>query len=447
LNYAIKSLITAGNEGNFRQDKEMSNREEADSALPPLRILDLTEGGCMLGGKMFSDTGADVIKIEPPGGSFSRVAPYYKNIVDPEKSLFWFAYNTNKRGITLDLMRLEGQELFKGLVSRADIVIESFGVGYMDQLGLGYTDLCKIKPDIIYSAITPFGQTGPKAGYRATDLTLWASGGFLNDCGDPDRAPVWIGFGPQASFFGGAEGAIGAMAAVWYRTRTGKGQFIDVSMQESTMSANMNVLPMWDVNQVEFKRVGAVSFVAATRVRQPIYFRCRDGLIMILALGGNDPYASSSEHLVQWMKDERMCPDWLAGLDWWKDYNAAVLKQDLADKVGRAIEAFTMTKTKAELYENGAFGKYKQILVAPVSSTKDISEDVQLKGRNFWVDLQHPELGDSVPYCGPFIHFSASPIELKRRAPLIGEHNAEIYISELGLSTGDLNALKLKGVV
>jgi hypothetical protein len=106
---------------------------------------------------------------------------------------------------------------------------------------------------------------------------------------------------------------------------------------------------------------------------------------MILALGGNDPYATSSEHLVQWMKDEGMCPDWLAKLDWWKDYNAAVLKQDLADKVGEAIEKFTLTKTKDELYEIGAFGKYKQMLVAPVSNTKDISEDVQLKGRDFWL--------------------------------------------------------------
>lgn len=425
----------------------MSDRDETYSALPPLRVLDLTEGGCMLGGKMFSDTGADVIKIEPIGGSLSRIAPYYKNIADPEKSLFWFAYNTNKRGITLDIHQPEGQRLFKKLVYTADIILESFGIDYMENLGLGYNELCKIKPDLVYSAITPFGQSGPKAGYKATDLTLWASGGFLNDCGDPDRAPVWIGFGPQASFFGGAEAAIGAMAAIWYRNNTEEGQFIDVSMQESTMSANMNVLPMWDVNQVEFKRVGAVSFVAATRVRQPIYFRCRDGLIMILALGGNDPYATSSEHLVQWMKDEGMCPDWLAKLDWWKDYNAAVLNQELADKVGEAIEAFTMTKTKAELYENGAFGKYKQMLVAPVSNTRDISDDIQLEGRNFWMNLPHPELGNTVPYCGPFIRLSTSPIQFIKRAPLIGEHNAEIYIHELGMTAGDLKVLKDKGVI
>lgn len=425
----------------------MTTGSTLQSPLPPIRVLDLTEGGCMLGGKMFSDAGADVIKIEPPGGSASRIAPYYKNTNDPNESLFWLAYNTNKRGITLNLQKKEGQELFKKLAAKADIIIESNGLGYMDNLKLGYADISKIKPDIIYTSITPFGQKGPKANYKASDLTMWASGGFLNDCGDPDRAPVWIGFGPQASLFGGAEGAIGAMTAYWYRTNTGEGQFVDVSIQEATMSSNMNVLPMWDVNQVEFRRVGAVSFVASTRVKQPIYFKCKDGLIMILALGGNDPYASSSEHLVQWMKDEGMCPDWLAKLNWWKDYNAAVLKQELADKVGQAIEAFTLTKTKAELYEIGAFGKYKQMLVAPVSSTKDISEDVQLKARNFWVNVPHSELKESVPYCGPYIGMSETPLALKKRAPLIGEHNKDIFVGELGLKETDLKSLKDKGII
>lgn len=141
-----------------------------------------------------------------------------------------------------------------------------------------------------------------------------------------------------------------------------------------------------------------------------------------------------------------MCPDWLAKLDWWKEYNAAVLKQDLADKVGVAIETFTLTKTKEELYEIGAFGKYKQMLVAPVASTKDISEDVQLAARDYWVKMEHPELKTSVTYCGPFIHMSESPIQFKRRAPLIGEHNQEIY-KEIGLQEADLKALKDKGVI
>lgn len=167
---------------------------------------------------------------------------------------------------------------------------------------------------------------------------------------------------------------------------------------------------------------------------------------MILALGGNEPYITSSIHLVRWMKDEGMCPDWLAKLDWSSDYNAAVLTQEVADKVGRVIETFTLTKTKQELYEIGAFGKYKQILIAPVASTKDISEDVQLSARNYWVKMAHPELETFLPYCGPFIHMSESPIQFQKRAPLIGEHNREIY-EEIGINEANLKALKEKGVI
>lgn len=420
------------------------NDKQEKAALSGIRVLDLTEGGCMIGGKMFADSGADVIKIEPPEGSPSRVGPYYKNIVAPEKSLYWFAFNTNKRGVTLDLFKPEGQVLFKQLASTADIIIESLGLGYLDSVKLGYADLAKVKPDIIYASVTPFGQTGPKANLKGTDLTALASGGFLNACGDPDRAPVWIGF-PQTSLFAGAEAAIGSMTAYWYRLTTGEGQFVDVSMQESNMSANMNSLQMWDMNKVEFNRVGAVSYVAATRVKQPIYFRCKDGYVMILALGGNLPYVPSSENLVKWMKESGMCPDWLAKLDWWKDYNAAVLKQDLADKVGKAIEAFTLTKTKDELYEEGAFSRF--ILIAPVSSTRDISNDIQLKARNYWVKIPHPELGESLPYCGPFVPMTETPPIPTRRAPLIGEHNSEIYLTELGISEADLKQHKNKGII
>ncbi len=418
-----------------------------ESLLPRMRILDLTEGGCMLGGRLLGDAGADVLKIERPGGSdpcISRIWPYYQNSGEPEQSLFWFTYNANKRGITLDITQKEGRELFKKLVKSADVIMESAEPGYMKKLGLGYEDLCKIKPDIIYTAITPFGQEGPKAHYEASALTVWASGGYLNACGDPDRAPVWISM-PQTFLFGGCEGAIGALMAYYHRMNTGEGQFVDVSMQEAALSPNMNVLQMWDLNKFDFKRVGSVSFVAGTGVKQPIYFKCQDGYVMILAIGGNNPYVASSEAVVKWMAEENMAPDWLLKLNWWKDYNASVLKQELADKVGEAIEAFTMTKTKEELYNVGAYER--GILIAPVANTKDISEDIQLKARHFWVELPHPELGRDIPYCGPFIKLSETPIQYQRRAPLTGEHNKEIFGGELGMSDAELKTLEKKGVI
>jgi benzylsuccinate CoA-transferase BbsE subunit len=398
----------------------------------------------MLGGKLLGDLGADVIKVEPPGGSSSRIAPYYKNIADPEKSLFWFAYNLSKRGITLNIGEEPGRNLFRKLVKTADIIIESFEPGYMSDLKLGYSDLCKIKPDIIYASISLFGQNGPKSQYKGSDLTTWATGGYMYACGNPDRAPVWISF-PQAGFFGGAEAAIGSMTAILHRWNTGEGQHIDISMQEGAISPNMQVLQMWDVAKVTFKRTGGCLVIPNTGVNQYIYFKCKDGYINIMLQGGTEPFLTSSGNLVKWMTEEGMAPDWLQKLDWAVDYNAATMGQEIADRVRASVENFTLTKTKNELYIEGSIKR--GILLAPVNNTKDISEDLQLEARVFWREMEHPELNATLAYCGPFIKMSGTPIEYKRRAPLIGEHNKEIYIGELGISEEKLNFLKNKRII
>ncbi|MBP1706925.1 MAG: CoA transferase [Chloroflexi bacterium] len=422
----------------------MITENNSKSALSPYRVLDLTEGGCMLGGRMLGDLGADVIKIEPPGGSPSRIAPFYKDIRDPEKSLWWFAYNFNKRGVTLNITLPAGQELFKKLVASADIVLESFEPGYLGQLGLGYPDLAKIKPGIIMTSITLFGQSGPKAHYKGSDLTAWASGGYLNACGDPDRAPVWISF-PQCELFGGADGAIGALTALWQRHKSGRGQHVDVSLQECAMSPTLNVLPMWGANKVDYKRLGINLFIPTTGVRETIYYRCRDGYVMILLMGGNEPFVSSSARMVKWMAEEGMAPEWLQKLDWATDYNAISLGQDLATRVAETVEKFTLTKTKAELYEIGAMKR--NILIAPLSDTRDISQDVQLQFRGYWLKIAHPELKEALTYCGPFIRMSESPLKYRLRPPLIGEHNQEIYGREMGFSQEELRSLKQKEII
>ena len=178
----------------------MVKNQAAKTNSAPYRVLDLSEDGCMIGGRLLADLGADVIKIERPGGSPSRIAPFYKDTPDPEKSLFWFAPTMRiKRGITLDITRTEGKDIFKKLARAADVVIESFAPGYMDSLTLGYNDLCKIRPDIIFAGITPFGQNGPKAGNQGSDLTVWAAAGTfisavirtLLRSGSPFRRPLF----------------------------------------------------------------------------------------------------------------------------------------------------------------------------------------------------------------------------------------------------------------
>jgi benzylsuccinate CoA-transferase BbsE subunit len=156
----------------------MDDNKPNESLLKGYRALDLTEGGCQICGKVLGDMGADVIKIEPPGGSPSRkTGPFYKDDPDPQKSLFWMAYNTSKRGVTLNIEKPQGMALFKRLLKTSDIVVENFRPGYMESLGLGYSELDKIKPGIIMTSITPFGQTGPLSHYKGADIVVWAMGG------------------------------------------------------------------------------------------------------------------------------------------------------------------------------------------------------------------------------------------------------------------------------
>lgn len=409
-----------------------------NTALSRYRVLDLTEGGCMIGGKILGDLGADVIKVEPLGGSQSRIAPFYKGIIDPEKSLYWFAYNMNKRGITLDISKADGKEIFMKLVETADVVMESFSPGYMDGLGLGYADLAKLKQNIIMTSITQFGLRGPKAGYKGSDLITWASGGFLNICGDPDRPPVWVSF-PQASLHAGAEAAVGTLVALWYRQQTGEGQQVDVSIQECVVHIDFNIPEFWDLNKINFTRFSKGLNVGTKGVKMTHVWKCNDGYVQLILQGGSEPFLGSSQRLVQWMGEEGMADNWLNNIDWANDYNASKVNQDLVDKVEDAVQRFLLTKTKNELYEEGGLGR--RILIAPNANIRDVWENKQVRERDFWVKVLHDELGESLTYCGPFVRLSESPVKYGR-APLIGEHNVEVYEKEMRLSKEKLSLLK-----
>ena len=297
----------------------------AKGMLAPYRVLDLTESGCMYGGRLLADLGADVIRIERPGGSPSRsIGPFWHDQVHPERSLFWWAYNVNKRSITLDLESEDGAAIFKGLAQTADFVLESNAPGYMDGLGLGYDDLSSINPGIIVCSITPFGQTGPKAHNAWSDLSVWASGGPAYLTGHPDRQPIGISFMYQATLHGGAEAAPACMIALHHRERTGKGQFIDVSIQECAYWVLTSWQEFWDTagtiprRQAGFSGVGrghTPMAAGATRERRQLY-SAKDGFIMYTVQGGVWGGAQSSSAVVEWMKEEGMAPDWLLEFDW-----------------------------------------------------------------------------------------------------------------------------------
>ncbi len=415
--------------------------EKMEGMLSPYRVLDLTDEKGLLCGKLLGDLGADVIKIERPGGDPARnIGPFYHDEVDPEKSLFWWAFNTSKRGITLDIETSDGQQAFKKLVRGADFVIESFPPGYLDKLGLGYPALEELNPGIILVSITPFGQTGPYKDYKGPDIVAWAMGGPMYVAGDADRPPLRISHHSQAHLHAGAEAAAAALMALQYRRLTGEGQQVDVSIQEclARTTTMYQVLSSWDMNKVNQQRGGGLQPIRITR-----WWPCKDGYIVCAGITGTTR-RDGSRPLIDWVEEEGMANDVLRGLDWESLLVAAAAaetaeeRQSRMDRLREAMELaaeplgkFFMSHTKAELLEGAV--KHRA-LVYPVSTAADILESVQLAARDFWVDLEHAELGTTVTYPGPFAKTSEAPPMISHRAPLIAEHNREILEQESGLS-------------
>lgn len=413
-----------------------------EGPLEPYRALDLTDDKGFLCGRVLADLGVDVIKVEPPGGDPSRmVGPFYKDIGQPEKSLYWFAYNANKRGITLKLDCEEGRDIFQKLVERVDFVIESFQPGYMEKLGLGYTTLSVINPRIILTSISAFGQSGPYKDYKAPDLVGMAASGLMYLCGDPDQPPVRISF-PQAYLHAGAEAAVGTLIAHYHREMTGEGQWVDVSMQQSVFLSTFNAVAFWEINRVILKRSGAWRTGLTSGVLQRQIWPCKDGFVNFPVYGGVLG-AVTNRQLVEWMSSEGIADDFLKAIDWGA-FDMSKVSQEFWHHIECLITKFFQAHTKDELYGEAL---NRNIMIYPVNTVKDIAESEQLKARHFWIELDHPELNDTIMYPGVPVKASLTPMQLKRQAPLIGEHNHEVYCGELGLTKEVLQVLEKKGVI
>jgi benzylsuccinate CoA-transferase BbsE subunit/naphthyl-2-methylsuccinate CoA transferase subunit len=405
--------------------------------LGPYRILDLTDDQGLICGKFLGDLGADVIKVEKPGGDPARnMGPFYQDLPDPDKSLYWFAFNTSKRGITLDIETSDGQEIFKRLVGGADCVIESFRPGYMDSIGLGYADLCEVKPDLIMTSITPFGTTGPFKDYEASDLTLWALSGLLYICGDPDRPPLRISF-PQSHLHAGVDAAVGTVMALYHLGSEGEGQKVEVSVQESLERIGYASRTTWDGRKKILRRPGSSLRVPPLGTETPLIWPCKDGYVAFYLFGGAMG-AISNPALVKWMEEEKMATDFIRNIDW-PHLDIGRTPQEQIDLIVEPISKFFLSHRKSELWEEGV---KRRVMVYPVANAKDILSDPQLMERGFWVELHHPELNKVVTYPGPFVKSEDRLCSIRRRAPLVGEHNAEIYVKELGFSKEEMAILK-----
>lgn len=418
-------------------------RQQSMLLLKPYRVLDLTGPLGFSCGKILGDLGADVIKVEPPEGDSSRrLPPFLQALNGTPQSLYWLAFNANKRGITLDLQGGAGRSLFIRLVRTADFVLETFPPGTLNQWGLGYDELKKQNPGLILVSITPYGQEGPYRNFQGSDLEIMALSGAMSLAGEKDGEPMRVTV-PQAPMWVGAEAAMGALTALAYRSFAGKGQHVDVSAQVAVMAALAHAPTFWDLNRTNPEREGIYvtgRSVKGARIR--VFWPCKDGWINFILYGGAAG-RHANQQLVAWMDEQGAAPEWLKETDWSK-FDVTTITQDEVDALEAPIGHFFSTLTKQEFYEGAV---KRGILGYPVFTVEDIFKDPQPLARQFWQDVEDPLSGSTLKYPGGFALINGERPAIRRPAPCVGQHNQEVFLEELGLSTSELEQFEAAGVM
>lgn len=371
--------------------------------LAPYRVLDLTGPLGYVTGKVMADLGAEVVKVEPHGGDPART----------QQPLFWIATNAGKRSITLDLQ--SEQKLFRKLAARVDFILETFLPGTLD-----YDALRANNPGLIMVSITPFGQSGPYANFLASDLEIMASSGAMSLAGEEGGEPMRVS-APQAPFWVGVEAVMGALTALVARASTGKGQHVDVSAQAAVVSALAHAPAFWDLNRINPERAGIyVTGRSVTGAKMRALWPCRDGWINFIIYGGSAG-RHTNQQLVKWLDEKGLAPEWLKAMEW-SDFAVTGLTQEEIDRLEKPIGNFLATLTKREFLD-GALKR--EMLGYPVSTVADIFADEQLAARSFWQEVTDATTSITMKAPGGFAVINGKRIESGKRAPLVGEHNAE----------------------
>jgi crotonobetainyl-CoA:carnitine CoA-transferase CaiB-like acyl-CoA transferase len=399
-------------------------------ALDGISVLDLGQYvSAPYCAKLFADYGADVLKVEPPSGDPSRTwGPFPGDEPHAEKSGLFFFLNTNKRGITLDPTAPRGRELLLKLAAHADVVVENHKPGTMASWGLGYAALAAANPNLVLISITPFGQTGPYSEWLGTDLNAFhLSGASSRYCGRPGESPLEHGTF-AADFYGAVTAATWGLAAVYGRGRVGGGQHVDVSCAEAiaaTFVGGQNIGGYAQDGKFE-RRTGVGMPLGAPATILP----CKDGHVWMLALEAG-----------QWNGLARVMgnPDWMT-VDIFQDmYQRA----QNADAIYPLLVEWTMEHGKREIMDRC---QAEGVPVTAVFTVAEAAEHPHLAAREYLVELEHPVLGRVRDLGAPF-KLPASPGGPTRAAPLLGQHNADVYGERLGLDAGALADLHRDGVI
>jgi len=396
-----------------------------DRALDGLKVLDCgTRGAASYAGKLLADLGADVIKVEPPnGGDPDRgLGPFLRGEPHADKSGTFLYLNTNKRGVTLDIGSEKGRAVLAKLAAKADALIQDS----LPRDALTYEAIKAANPDIVMTSITPFGMTGPEKDYNAYDLTMQSAGGWTWINGWPGRTemPPLKAYGRQPSYQGGVNGALATMGALYGKTRGLPGQHIDVSIQECIASILESTLATWSYMEVPVMRWG----------QRPIHpidmFQCKDGA-WVFAL-------CIEEHQWQRLVELMDTPEWAT----WEVAANRFVRASNWDALRPFMEEWVSQWTADDLYRAA---QDRRIPFAPVSTLGNLLESEHLKARGFFVEVAHPVAG-RVTQAGAPYKLSATPWEIRLPAPTLGQHNAEVF-GELGMSQGEIAALKTEGVI
>jgi len=376
-----------------------------------------------------ADQGANTVKVEPPGwGDPARHEPPFINgVPDPDGSTIFLAFNTNKKGITLDLEKTQGRELLLRLVADSDVLIESYPPGHLESLDLGYQVLKQTNPRLIVSSITYFGQTGPYRNYRGGDLVAQALGGFLNAVtGSADRPPMGTAL-EQMEITAARNGAIAIMSALLLRQQTGQGQHIDLSTMESAISTPSGLIQPYSFTGRSPKRGGSDG-----NVMDGMHLPTKDGEVTLTTAGtGGRPMEAWSEFLEEPRLLDTKFATRSTRLEYW---------EELYDLVAPKLASWNNLDLMREAMARG-------LVIGLVQTPQQVVDSPHLAERGYFVELDHPEAGN-LKYPSPgFLMDKENSMEGSKSAPTLGEHNSEVFCGKLGLSPEELGLLRASQVI